>query len=545
MELDNNKSIMNKLDPEYDDGNTEYKLKLTNLDHDKFNKRVTQMKYRLEEGYGETIYHIGRSDDGTPTGISESEYTESVENLKRIVKELKCIIISITENNTNKLYIGEFLIRDKNNYIDVKICVAGNVDSGKSTTIGTLTKGISDDGRGKARTHVFNHKHEINSGRTSSISHQILGFDDNGEIVKTNIGRQMTWSQIVSKSTKVITFFDLAGHERYLRTTIYGLTSLYPDYCMIMISANTGINHMTREHIGLCINLKIPFFIVITKIDIAPLNILDENIEKITNLCKKGARKKPYLIKNENDVSSVINNIKSDSIVPIIQISNVTNHNLDLLKMLINFLPIRNNLIKNESKSIEFSIDNTYSVIGHPVIVSGLLKSGTINVSSDISIGPFYDGTYRLVKLKSLHINYKEISEAKSGSYICISLKGIIRKDIKKGMMLLSSQSTLKNTVKEFWTNILIVNSPTTIKIGYQPHIHLDQVRQTVRIIDIIKKSKDNNDQDDKILRTGDRADVKLEFIIKPEYIKINSALIFRDGKVKATGTVINDPIDS
>jgi len=545
MELDNNKSIMNKLDPEYDDGNTEYKLKLTNLDHDKFNKRVTQMKYRLEEGYGETIYHIGRSDDGTPTGISESEYTESVENLKRIVKELKCIIISITENNTNKLYIGEFLIRDKNNYIDVKICVAGNVDSGKSTTIGTLTKGISDDGRGKARTHVFNHKHEINSGRTSSISHQILGFDDNGEIVKTNIGRQMTWSQIVSKSTKVITFFDLAGHERYLRTTIYGLTSLYPDYCMIMISANTGINHMTREHIGLCINLKIPFFIVITKIDIAPLNILDENIEKITNLCKKGARKKPYLIKNENDVSSVINNIKSDSIVPIIQISNVTNHNLDLLKMLINFLPIRNNLIKNESKSIEFSIDNTYSVIGHPVIVSGLLKSGTINVSSDISIGPFYDGTYRLVKLKSLHINYKEISEAKSGSYICISLKGIIRKDIKKGMMLLSSQSTLKNTVKEFWANILIVNSPTTIKIEYQPHIHLDQVRQTVRIIDIIKKSKDNNDQDDKILRTGDRADVKLEFIIKPEYIKINSALIFRDGKVKATGTVINDPIDS
>lgn len=46
-----------------------------------------------------------------------------------------------------------------------------------------LTKGVLDNGRGLARLNVFRHKHEIESGRTSSISQEILGFDSRGSIV--------------------------------------------------------------------------------------------------------------------------------------------------------------------------------------------------------------------------------------------------------------------------------------------------------------------------------------------------------------------------
>jgi GTPase len=34
---------------------------------------------------------------------------------------------------------------------DVRVAVIGNVDSGKSTLVGVLTKSIMDDGRGSAR----------------------------------------------------------------------------------------------------------------------------------------------------------------------------------------------------------------------------------------------------------------------------------------------------------------------------------------------------------------------------------------------------------
>jgi GTPase len=42
----------------------------------------------------------------------------------------------------------------------VKIAMVGNVDSGKSTLVGVLTKGLLDDGRGSARLRVFNYPHE-------------------------------------------------------------------------------------------------------------------------------------------------------------------------------------------------------------------------------------------------------------------------------------------------------------------------------------------------------------------------------------------------
>lgn len=43
------------------------------------------------------------------------------------------------------------------------------VDAGKSTMLGVLTKNTLDDGRGRTRVNLFRHKHEIESGRTSSV----------------------------------------------------------------------------------------------------------------------------------------------------------------------------------------------------------------------------------------------------------------------------------------------------------------------------------------------------------------------------------------
>lgn len=52
----------------------------------------------------------------------------------------------------------------------VKVAIVGNVDSGKTTLVGVLSKGIVDDGRGQARLRVFNYPHEASNGRTSSIA---------------------------------------------------------------------------------------------------------------------------------------------------------------------------------------------------------------------------------------------------------------------------------------------------------------------------------------------------------------------------------------
>ena len=313
------------LQQEDDEGNTEYKLHLCSLDSVKLESRATQMRFRINEGNGESFYYLGVSDDGTVVGIDESSYIESIDNLRKIAHLIDCIVLVLEEKVLKSARrAGYFLVREAEQsgcYVSLSIGVVGNVDAGKSTTVGTLTKGVTDDGRGRARLAVFNHKHEITTGRTSSIGHQILGFDAQGDVVNNRHDRPPTWVEIVNQSTKVVSFFDCAGHEKYLRTTINGLTTIAPDYCLVLVGANMGPNHMTREHIYLCLTLKIPFIVLVSKIDMVPPHVLEETLSKLHEIVKKGAKRTPFLIRGRDDVLICAKTIKSESIVPILQVS--------------------------------------------------------------------------------------------------------------------------------------------------------------------------------------------------------------------------------
>lgn len=52
--------------------------------------------------------------------------------------------------------------------------------------LGVLVKGDLDDGRGKARVNLFRHKHEIETGRTSSVGMEIMGFDTKGNTITSD-----------------------------------------------------------------------------------------------------------------------------------------------------------------------------------------------------------------------------------------------------------------------------------------------------------------------------------------------------------------------
>lgn len=45
----------------------------------------------------------------------------------------------------------------------------------------------------------------------------------------------MTAEEICDMSAKLITFMDLAGHRKYLRTTVQGLTGYSPHHAMLVV----------------------------------------------------------------------------------------------------------------------------------------------------------------------------------------------------------------------------------------------------------------------------------------------------------------------
>jgi GTPase len=79
---------------------------------------------------------------------------------------------------------------------------------------------------------------------------------------------KLGWEEISVQAAKIVSFIDLAGHERYLKTTLYGLTSGAPSCVLLVIGANAGLIGMSKEHLAIALALSVPVVVCITKVNI-------------------------------------------------------------------------------------------------------------------------------------------------------------------------------------------------------------------------------------------------------------------------------------
>ena len=92
--------------------------------------------------------------------IDAQQFNPDNNNNGKEIETINATTISTNNNNNNNNnnsssnVIKEFLVRknfDTDDFMEVRVAVVGNVDSGKSTLLGVLTHGVLDDGRGDAR----------------------------------------------------------------------------------------------------------------------------------------------------------------------------------------------------------------------------------------------------------------------------------------------------------------------------------------------------------------------------------------------------------
>jgi GTPase len=527
-------------EPENDMGNVEYKLLLQDLESrkdDRLENLVTQMQFRLFEGQGDAIYVIGVTDEGSPQGISEQEMKISLETLDKIAKKAnaKTTILRTKEGETPESLISEILIRKYKDPEeippDIQLVSIGNVDAGKSTLIGVLESGKLDDGRGTARTRVFRFKHELESGRTSSVSTVTLGYDIDGKVVNHNSLKKPSEIELLEKSCKTVSFYDLAGHEKYLRTTIFGLTGLNASYAMLIVAANQGVLQMTKEHIGLVIALKIPFFVIITKTDMTPSERTRRTIDELKKVLKiPGVSKVPFSVKTIDDVILSAQNIKAGVIAPIFNVSSVSGKGIDLLTMFLNIIP--SSYLNKQYQDLHFGayITEIFNVTGVGTVVAARIYSGSLKVNEQIQIGPFEGGKFRSIRVKSIHYKRVPTTRVRMGQNATFALHNIKPDKLRKGMVLLDTDQS-QNASYQFEGEVYVLFHSTTIRKGYAPVIHAQSIQQSAKILNI--------DAESEILRTGDTAFVKFEFMYRAEHIKVGQRFIFREGKTKGIGTIV------
>ena len=588
---------------EYDYGNVEYKLKLCDVTVKRIQELTSQMNYRLREGSGECYYEIGVEDNGNTLGISKQELEISLNVINTIANNLGCKTKIMKLIQGKEGLIAEMYIKkqedDLLNKIEITIGVLGEGGTGKSTIIGVLINGVLDNGKGLARTNVFRHKHEILCGKTSSFSHQILGFDEEGKL--TNYGDLLkpSLSQIVSKSTKIINFYDMAGgNKTFNKSTLSTLSKEYLDYLLFVISAKDEITKKTEDLLRLIYNIDLPVIAIINKIDLVSDSELEKTVRKYKETIKK-LKKIPIVIKNDEDVALFSRSMEEKEILVTFLVSTLTfNGGLNLFKNFLKSLPklnetiYKNDKLKQKQKELELEkMEFDIHEIIHKennAILSGIVSSGKLRTNSKCFLGPDISGNFIKVEVCDIHCKKVSVSYSFKGQYcsVCIKSLGKIntltKENVKKGMYLLDTRITpiaSRLFEIEVWT---IDDTTRTLKNTYQPILNIKHVRQGVKIKNpdeiflflsdnkrindlekiiendeinlsniknninnLVKKKKNNNKFDSNnnssviIIGPEDKkTKLIVEFLFNPEYISVGQKVIINDQILKAYGVI-------
>ncbi|MGC9117569.1 MAG: GTP-binding protein [Thermoproteus sp.] len=509
--------------PESEEGNREYKLLIKDSDIEHL---AGQMKRRLVEGGGEAFYLIGVSDDGKPLGLDDGALKEALSAVERAAERIGAVAYLVRLEEGIRGKVAEVLIRNRagedNPPPVVHVVALGNVDAGKSTLIGVLITGRLDDGRGSARVYAARFKHEVLTGRTSAVSTRLLGFRGY-RIVNADLPDPLDEASVYLNSDKAVLFIDVGGHEGYLRTSLRGILGNAPDYGMLVVAANSGVQRMTKEHLAVAVAVGVPVFVVVTRLDITPKSVLERTVDDVVGLLKMpGVSKVPYMVKNDEDAVVAAKMMPTGRVAPIFLVSNVTGEGLDKLRLFLSLLPKR--LHWSNSGVPVLYISEIYKVRGVGTVVGGLLEGGRLASGQRVLIGPLDDGGWRSVRIKSIQVNRVSVGSASPGQYITVAIEGF--DDVRKGMAL--AAEPLKSSIR-IRADVIVLRHPTVIRPGFTGVLHLRSIRSPATITWIDKG----------VLMMGDVGKIELE-LSRPWAVPNGERFIFRNGPTRVLGRVIH-----
>ena len=265
------------------------------------------------------------------------------------------------------------------------IGVIGHVDHGKTTLIQAMT------GMMTAR------EHEQKLGMT-----QDLGF-----------------AHFCDEHGNTIGVVDVPGHERYIRNMVSGMASL--NAVVLVISAQEGWMAMTSSHLKIAHALgQTKVIVCINKADLVTAEQID--------------------LLEEQALQHVLN--LTGEIAEVVAVSAITHQGIDVLKALI-IEQVRDNSSSANNAAMRLYIDRSFTINGIGTVVTGTLGQGKITLDDKVHIasGSHINTMSQAVKVRSLQAYHQECKQVDGVSRVAVCLKGIKRKDIRRGDCLVKSPS--------------------------------------------------------------------------------------------------------
>jgi len=375
----------------------------------------------------------------------------------------------------------------------------GHVDAGKSTSVGRL---LYDSGNidEQAMRKLKEKAEELGKG----------GFEF--AFVMDNLKEERERGVTIDLAHKKFdtpkysfTIIDAPGHKDFIKNMITGASQA--DAAVLVVAAtDTEVMPQTKEHVFLAKTLGVSQLIVaINKIDAVKYDQkkFEEAKARLTTLIKSVG------YKPEN--------------VPFIPLASLLGENVikksehmpwftgkTLLASLDDFqLPN-----KPTNLPLRLPIQDVYNITGIGVVPVGRVETGIMKLNDKVIILPGREGKGVIGEVKTIEMHHEQLTEAEPGDNVGFNVRGLSKKDIQRGDVL-GHPGSEPTVATEFTAQMVVLNHPSVITVGYTPVFHIHTAQVACRIEKIEKKldpaTGQVKEENPDFIKNGDVAIVRIK----------------------------------
>ncbi len=377
----------------------------------------------------------------------------------------------------------------------INLVTIGHVDHGKSTLVGRLLFE-----HGEVPAHIIDQyrKEATEKGKATFefawVMDRLKEERERGVTIDLNHKKFET-------DKYYFTLIDAPGHRDFVKNMITGTSQA--DAAMLVVSSRDGegVMSQTREHAFLARTLGVQQLIVLAnKMDVTQPPFSQERYNQV----KADIEKLLSSIGFKNVPIIPISGYKGDNILK--PSPNLKWFNGPTLIQALDSLKVPE---KPTNKPLRLPVQDVYSITGIGTVPVGRIETGLLKVGDKVVFQP----ADKQGEVKSIEMHHENMTQAEPGDNVGFNVRGIAKNDVKRGDVC-GSQSAPPTVVKGFTAQIVVLNHPSVIAVGYKPvfHVHTSQV--ACRIEEIVKtlNPKDGTTLKEKpdFIKTGDIAIVKI-----------------------------------
>jgi elongation factor 1-alpha len=278
------------------------------------------------------------------------------------------------------------------------------------------------------------------------------------------------------------------------------------DIAFLVVAAAEGIMAQTKEHVFLCRTMNVKqIAILVNKMD--TVNYDKAKFEGV-----------------KTEVSQLLKQVgyKVDE-VPFIPISawkgdNVVKKSENMSWYTGPTLREQMDLFKEPEKPtglpLRVPLQDVYNITGIGVVPVGKVETGVMKIGDKVIVVPGREGKGVIGEVKSIEMHHEQVNEAIPGDNIGFSVRGIGKKDIARGDVL-GHVDNPPTVVSEFTAQIIVLNHPTVITVGYTPVFHIHTAQIACQFVAIEKKlnpaTGETLQENPDFIKNGDAAIVRLK----------------------------------